>query len=263
MSAMKPNPAVRHDSTSNTVCSKIDPIIGAWFKKYRELYEWPPGTGRKKSEQKISDLLYSVFLSIHENNAGKFASSLVEIHLWKTKNRGNQSLRYCKNLHFLGEGYLHEIIELGPFDKTKKMEALINKLNVENCNLPICSAMASFIFCRKNVPILDRFLAQFFARKFDVDKVDDKTAHVLEYVKTIPFRLEEDGTGNLRLSVYTRIGFDYNLSKYINDFLLECDRIAQNLRQSEVQYCDIQEKLVDFYPIDVEMAIFSYMQKTA
>ncbi len=121
--------------------------------------------------------------------------------------------------------------------------------------------MASFIYNRHNEPILDRFLAQFFARKFKVDRIDDDKDHVLKYVKIIPFRLEDDGTGNFRLSVYTQSGFDDNLSKYINDFVPECDRIAQNLRQSNIQYCDIQGKMVEFYPIDVEMAIFSYAMK--
>jgi len=123
--------------------------------------------------------------------------------------------------------------------------------------------MASFIYNRQNVPILDRFLAQFFARKFSLNNVDDDTAQVIKYLKSIPFRLEDDGSGsgNLRLSVYSLPGFNYNLSEYTTEFVPECNRIAQILRQSNTTYCDTQGKMLEFYPIDVEMAIFSYATK--
>jgi hypothetical protein len=241
--------------------SNIYPSLGKWFKTYRESYEWPPGTGRIQSEQIISNLLSKVSSSIIERDNRKFALSLVEIHRWKTKNRQNTTTIYSETLDSHGDQYLTDLFNLGPFDTSEKLSVLIKKLKIYNCNLPVCSAMASFIYNRQSVPILDRFLAQFFSREFKVNDIDGETAQVLKCVKKIPFKLGYEGTPNLRLSVYSTSGFDYNLSKYINEFIAECNRISQNFRQSNFDYCDIHGKMVDFYPIDVEMAIFSYAMK--
>jgi len=80
-------------------------------------------------------------------------------------------------------------------------------------------------------------------------------------VKKIPFKLEYGGTENLRLSVYSDSGFEENLSKYIDILIPECNRIAQDLRRINIKYCDIQDHLTDFHPVDVEMAIFSNAMK--
>lgn len=241
--------------------SRIDPAIGAWFKKYRESYEWPPGSGRARSEQVILNLQSSVYSSIIDRDVQKLALSLAEIHRWKTQNRQDQTSKYCEALKSLRENYLEKIINLGPFTSTNNLEHLIRTLKVRNCNLPVCTATASFLFNRQAVPILDKFVSQFFTRQFKTNLVDKETAEVLRFVNNIPFRLEDGGTGSLRLSVYTPTGFDYNLSKYINDFVPECNRIAQSLRQSGISYNDTQGKLVEFNPIDIDMAIFSYATK--
>jgi hypothetical protein len=240
---------------------EIDPAIGTWFKKYRESYEWPLGTGRSRSEQVISNLQSSACSSILERDVQKLASSLIAIHRWKTQNRQDQTSKYCKTLESLGEPYLKKIIDLGPFTFTNNLELLIYKLKVRNCNLPVCTAAASFLFNRQSVPILDKFLSQFFTRQFKVNLVDKETLAVLQFVKKVPFRLEDGGTGSLRLSVYNQHGFDYNMSKYINDFVPECNRIAQSLRQSGISYNDTQGKLVEFNPIDIDMAVFSFASK--
>jgi hypothetical protein len=258
---MNDNRDVIDKSTSRINCSEIDPIVGTWYKKYRESYEWPPCTGRRQSEHIILNLHSEVSSSIIERNEKKFASSLIEIHRWKTKNQRGITSEYQKILNSKGAEYFTDIFNLGPFDTYEKLSFLIKKLKIYNCNLPVCSAMASFIYNRQNVPILDRFLAQFFAREFEINNVDDETAQVLRFVNTIPFKLGYEGTPNLRLSVYSPSGYNYNLSKYLTDFIPECSRIAQFLRQSNITYRDIQGKMVEFYPIDVEMAIFSYAMK--
>jgi len=240
---------------------KINSAIAGWFQKYRESYEWPPGTGRVGSEQIIQYLQSSVHSSINDRHEQKFAISLVEIHRWKTKNRQNRSLEYGKTLDALGSEYLTEIFNFSPFESIERLSFLIRKLKVFNCNLPICSAIASFLYNRKDVPILDRFVAQLITRDFRTAIVDGETVKVLQYIKQIPFRLEYDGTNNRRLSVYTPAGFEDNLVKYINDFVPECNRIAQDLRQLKIKYQDIHGKLVDFYPVDVEMSFFSYSMK--
>ena len=241
--------------------ANIDPSIEKWFKMYRESYEWPPCTGRKESEQIISKLQSSASSAINENQAGKLKTSLTDIYQWKTKNR--RTLDYRKTLDSLGEDYLHKIISLGPFNNTEKLESLINTLHVEYCNLPACSAIASFLFNRQDVPIFDRFLVLFFARKFKDNLVDEETTQVLRFVKRISFKIGPDGCGKLRPDIYGKNnpGFKVNFDKYIDEFVPECKRIAEYFHQSNTTYLDIQKKMVEFYPIDVEMAIFSYATK--
>jgi hypothetical protein len=238
----------------------IDPAIGAWFKKYRESYEWPRGDRRERSEQKIFNLHSSVRIAISDKDVKALAESLIAIHRWKTNNRSNTTAKYNQSLSSKKAEYFIRIFNLGPFDTTEKILPLIRKLNIPYCNLPVCSAMASFIYYRKYAPIIDRFGAQFFAKEVRVEK-DDETSRVLQYVKTIPFRCEDGGTGNLRLAVYSPTGFEDNLSKYINDFIPECNRIALELTQLNIKYCDVEGKLMEFFPVDVEMAIFSYATK--
>jgi len=259
---MSTNPEIEENASQEVKDAEIDPAVGAWFKKYRESYEWPRGTGRKKSERIIFALLSSVLSAISERQEKALAASLVEIHRWKTNNRSGITTEYQKIINSKKVEYFIEILNLSPFDTPEKLLVLIRKLKIPNCNLPVCSAMASFIYNRRNVPILDRFVAQFFVREFDIDEFDEDTKLVLQYVKKIPFKLEDDGNGNIRLSVYTLSGFEENLSKYIKGFVPECDRIAQDLRKSKVKYCDIQGNLKEFCPVDVEMAVFFYMMRT-
>jgi hypothetical protein len=150
------------------------------------------------------------------------------------------------------------LLWFGPFVNTQNLGILIEHLKVRNCNLPVCTAIASFLYGRQNVPILDKFLSQFFARKFKLNPVDGQTSQVLCYVTNINFRIEDGGTGSLRLAVYTRNGFNYNLSVYLNEFVPECVRIAKELGKSCIGYTDIHGECVEFLPIDVEMAVFSW-----
>jgi hypothetical protein len=203
----------------------------------------------------------SIQSSIIGRNEEKFAASLEEIHRWKNDNQRDISCKYRKNLDNMGSKYVADILGLAPFDNTENLSSLISKLKISECNLPTCSAIASFMYNRQDVPIIDRFVAQFFARKFQGDNVDEVTARVLQYLKKIPFKLEDGGTGKLRLAVYSDSGFENNLSKYLDMMIPECNRISQDLLRINVRYSDIQDKLTDFTPVDVEMAIFSYAMK--
>ena len=77
-------------------------------------------------------------------------------------------------------------------------------------------------------------------------------------MKNINFRIESDGTGGLRLAVFTPKGFNDNLNMYLNEFVPECVRIAKELSMSGIGYADIHGRCVEFLPIDVEMAVFSW-----
>jgi len=238
--------------------SGINPEIGKWFKTYRELYEWPPGKGRRDSEEHIACLYADAHVAIEQGRKGSLHSSLVEIHRWKTQNRQGQTSKYCSTLESLGTDYLDRLLELGPFANTKNLGILIEHLKVRNCNLPVCTAIASFLYRRQNVPILDKFLSQFFARKLRPNSYDVQTSEVLRYVENINFRIEDDGTGRLRLAVYTPNGFNDNLNMYLNEFTPECVRIAKELTLSGIGYADVHGQCVEFLPIDVEMTVFSW-----
>lgn len=238
--------------------SEISREIGGWFKAYRELYEWPPGVGRRASEENITRLHADAHVAIAEGHRDVLHSSLVEIHRWKTRNRQGQTSQYCRTLECLGIDYLDRLLGLGPFVNTQNLEILIEHLKVRNCNLPICTAIASFLYGRQNVPILDKFLSQFFARKFRLNSIDGQTSQVLCYVKNINFRIEDGGAGRLRLAVYTRDGFNWNLNMYLKQFAPECIRIAKELNDSGIGHTDIHGQCVEFSSIDVEMAVFSW-----
>lgn len=238
--------------------SEISPEIGRWFKAYRESYEWPLCAGRRASEEHINRLCADAHVAVAEGHRAALHSVLVEIHRWKTHNRGGQTSKYCRTLESLGMPYLNKLFGFGPFADIQNLGILMKHLKVTNCNLPICTAIASFLYGRQNVPILDKFLSQFFAWKFSLNSVDGQTSQVLCCVKNINFRIENGGADNLRLAVYTRPGFNYNLSVYLNEFVPECVRIAKELSRSGIGYTDIHGQCVEFLPIDVEMAVFSW-----
>jgi hypothetical protein len=232
--------------------------IETWFKQYRETYKWPLTIGRQSSEDNISRLNTLVRTAISENNRDKIISAFITVHRWKTQNHRDQTSKYRTTLESRDSNYFNRLQELGPFTTNQNLGKVIKLLKIRNCNLPVCTAIASFLYGRNVVPILDKYLSQFFTRRFKFDSVDEKTKQILNYVNIIPFRLEDGGTGKLRLSVYYQYGFDYNLDQYLTRFVPECTRIAKDLGQAEIHYNDIQGIEREFLPIDVEMAIFSY-----
>ncbi len=237
---------------------RISSEVGRWFRDYRESYEWPLNSGRRASEEHINRLRADAHKAVAAGNEDLLQSIFIEIHRWKTNNRQDQTSKYSKTLKSLNRDYFYKLLRFGPFINTHNLGNLIDHLKVKNCNLPVCTAIASFLYGRKKVPILDKFLSQFFARKFKLDSVDEQTNQVISFVRNINFRIEDGGTGSLRLAVYTPNGFKYNLSMYLTKFVPECSRIAEELNESGVGYTDINGQCAEFSPTDVEMAVFSW-----
>jgi len=76
---------------------------------------------------------------------------------------------------------MEELLQLGQgFKGTEHLHDVIEHLRQEYCNLPICTAIASFLYARQQVPIIDKFLSQFFAKRFKVQDVDGQTGKVLK-----------------------------------------------------------------------------------
>jgi hypothetical protein len=196
--------------------------------------------------------------AVSGRNIGALRSVFVKIHSWKTQNSHGQTSKYLKTLKGLDIEYFDRLLELAPFEETEKLWLLIGKLKVNHCNLSESIAIASFLFGRENVPILDTRLAQFFARRIPVEEVDEPTSLVLPLIPIINFRFEDGGSGKVRLAVYTPKAFNDNLSRYLNHFVPECTRIAEELNRPGFTYTDINGNFAHFSPVDVEMAIFSF-----
>lgn len=263
----------------------VSMVIGNWFKENRENYQWPEGVDRLNSEYGINVLASEVKAALDSNDVKALQDSLVSIHLWKTNNILGQTDKYQEYLESLGmiaskreikrkiqeTGntpkqmqwiYTEKLLKKSSFNGIDRLEEVIRYLKVRHCNLPACSAIASFLYGRLDVPVVDRFIAQFFAKEIHKNDISAGTHEVLYWITNIPFKLEDDGRGKgrLRLAVYTSRGFDYNLKQY-HQLVSECSDIADALNANGYSYDDINGFRQEFTPIDVDMAIFSWATK--
>lgn len=67
--------------------------------------------------------------------------------------------------------------------------------------------------------------------------------------------------GRLRLDVYSIHSFNSNLKSYIEEFVPECEHIADRLRSGMFSYSTIDASVKVFTAVDVEMSIFSWAVK--
>lgn len=239
-----------------------------FFRFWREHYEWPFGIGRKRSEEKIFELLNNTKNAILSGVGAHVQKLLVEIHRWKTNNQRGISERYEKVLTndtkvvpFLQSKFPLKSRKISP----TFFKELLDTLKIRNCNLPVCSAQASFLLNRK-LPVLDRFIAQFFSltmsqhildySQFDMNKI-------LRDIHPIRFRIEDSGTRRCvpRLAVYQKWSYKTNRSLFISQLIPELIKIAKLLNNEEVRYKDIHGIMQDFTCVDVEMAAFAFATK--
>jgi len=232
------------------------PAIGDWFRSHREKYEWPIGKGRKASEDDITDLLNKVQVAITNQNPNALKEAMVKIHCWKTQNRQNQTRKYENALALQPANYFQDLLKMAPFTGTTNVQRIIEHLKIQNCNLPVCTAIASFLYGRSSVAVVDKFLSMFFSFRCQVPTV------VIKYVKPIYFVLEQSGRG-LRLAVYNQGNYEKNRDIYVKDFLNECSDIANDLNRNGVTFYDGDGQKHLFLPVDVEMAIFAWCSKNA
>lgn len=239
-----------------------------FFRFWREQYEWPIGIGRKTSEEKIFELLNKTKNIILSGESSRIQKLLVGIHQWKTNNQRGISKKYgevlakdTKVVPFLKSNFPLKSPTLSPAFFRKLLETL----KIRNCNLPVCSAQASFLLKRK-LPVLDRFVAQFFSLTmskhiFNYTQFDIK--EVLQDIHPVMFRIEDSGTGFCipRLAVYQRRSYEKNRFLFINQLIPELIRIAKLLNKEEVKYEDIHGMTQDFSCVDVEMAAFAFATK--
>ena len=242
---------------------RVTPGVGKWFSGNREKYVWH-SKDRTTSERKIRELEDETTVAINSKDPETLQRLLVEIHRWKTNGRWTD--KYKESLKKCGTSYIHDILEKAPFNEANGLQEVINQLmKVNGCNLPTSTAIASFLYGRQDVPIVDRFTALFFAKQFRVSSVDCVTREVLDYVTTIEFKLDNggkklNGDRALRLA-YTQNAIKTNLRLYIADFVPECSRIARALNRDKFAYTSIDGTQQTFTTIDVEMAIFAWCMR--
>ena len=216
---------------------------------------------RTLSERKIRELKDEATVAINSKDPDTLLGLLQKIHRWKNRDRGIN--RYKESLKKCGTSYIAEILERAPFSKSKGLQEVIEQLmKVNGCNLPTATAIASFLYDRKDVCIFDRYLAMFFAKRFRVSSVDGATGDVLGFVTTIEFILHNggktlNGKRALRPS-YNPRAIETNVRLYICDFIPECSRIARALSSANVVYTCIDGSPQTFTATDVEMAIFAW-----
>ncbi len=166
--------------------------IGNWFKENREKYQWPEGASRYNSERKINMLAEEVRIALGNGDVNVLRDTLVSIHRWKTNNLLGGTNKYLKAMEKRNyRDYCSGLLNFGPFANTLHLDDVIKYLKIPHCNLPVCSAVASFLYDRKDVPIADRFVAQFFTKEIHRNEVSPDTLEVLDWIDPIPFRLED------------------------------------------------------------------------
>ena len=242
---------------------RVTPRVGKWFSSNREKYVWH-SKDRTTSERKLRELKDETTEAINSKDPESLLGLLVEIHRWKNRGRGID--KYTDSLKKCGTSYIDEILEKTPFSKSEGLQEVIEQLmKVDGCNLPTSTAIASFLYGRRDVCIFDRYLAMFFAKRFRVSSVDGVTGDVLDCVTTIEFRLDNGGkklNGNRALRpTYNQKGVKTNVQLYTCDFIPECSRIARALGSENVVYTCIDGSPQTFTATDVEMAIFAWCKR--
>lgn len=179
-----------------------------FYKYWRENYQWPVDNTRQRSEERIAKLLKETSVALRDlSSLGK--PLLQKIDYWKTQNRGRTTDKYIRILDKDTQIIPNLQKLLFPVSRPKSLQfikELIDVLRVKYANLPVCSAQTSFL-CNRAVPILDRFVAQFFSRTVSPEILSFARFDMPEVLRDItPVSLvtEDDGTHKCRprLAVY-------------------------------------------------------------
>lgn len=235
--------------------------VGKWFKQNRESYSWPTGQSRQQSEESIDSLSGETRAALASGDTESLKQALVNIRNWENNNRRAVTNRYRRELESKGGTYLEDLLSASTFNDTDNLEGVVRHLEVRECNLPTCTAIASFLYGRKSVPIVDTLVAQFFAGRFSRFDLDSATVSAIQWIEHIAFKLEDPGNGRLRLAVYKPSDFESTLELFIHRLVPECERISQALSASGHTYDGIDSDGLEFTPVDVEMATFSWSSR--
>ena len=239
----------------------IPEAVGIWFRQNRESYSWPDGRTRQQSEQLIATVLNGTRAALESGDADSLRQALIDVHSWKNFNMRGVINRYRRRLNRLGDGYADDLRALSSFTDADNLEAVVRHLLIRDCRLPDCAAMASFLYGRDAAPALDKYVAQFFDRSFSRYDLDDETKAAIEAIGHIGFRVEEDGSGRLRVATFNEDWVEENVLHYVNEMVPECARLADALNAAGHTYAALDGSERPYAPVDVEMAIFAWSSR--
>jgi len=235
-----------------------------FFEYWRMQYRWPLDRSREESESKISELLNQAETATNSGNERLLENTLVSIHRWKTQNQSGITDRYRIVLAKSPKSVrnLKRVLLTHPPLNSDIANDLIGILRMKNSNLPVCTAQVSFL-CGRRFPILDRFVAQFFARVVSPRILELPMFNVREVfrdIRPIPFIIEDDGTGKCkpRLAVYQNSNYERNRELFIHQLIPELDGIAKALNNEQVEFRSVNGESMQFSSVDVEMAVFAF-----
>ena len=235
--------------------------VGKWFKQNRESYSWPDGRTRQQSEELIASLLDQTREALDSGDAASLRQALIDVHSWKNFNMRGVINRYRRTLTAEGDSYIEKLRNLSAFTGADNLEEVVRHLLIPNCRLPDCAAMASFLYGRDAAPALDKYVAQFFNRGFSRYDLGDETKAAIEAVDHIGYRLEEDGSGRLRVATFNDDWVEQNVLCYVNEMVPECARVSDVLNDSGHTYTALDGSELPYASVDVEMAIFSWSSR--
>jgi hypothetical protein len=242
----------------------INRRVADFFQYWREHYQWPLRRSRHKTEQKIQEFKENSLAAVASVKVERLASTLIQIHSWKTRNQAQITDKYARQLDKEPKR-LRELQKLLPLTIDTPNEQLKKALDImrfPDCNLPVCTAQLSFLSGRQ-FPILDRFLAQFCSRKVHpqiLQWAEYDIQNVFEIIERIDFDLEDDGRGKgvPRLAVYNEKPYRKNRNLFVDDLIPQFERIAEQLQEADMPYQGIDRKQHPFTSVDLQMAIFIF-----
>ena len=232
--------------------------VGKWFKRNRETYSWPDGRSRQQSEELIAELAAQTRDALDSGDSASLRQALIDVHAWKNFNMRGIINRYRRTLTRKGDAYVEYLRSLSSFTGADNLEAVVRSLMIPNCGLTECASIASFLYGRDATPVLDRFVAQFFNRSFSRYDLDDETKAAIEEIGHIGFRVEEDGSGRIRVARFNEDWVEENVLRYVNEMAPECARLSDALNAAGHTYAALDGSERTYAPVDVEMAIFAW-----
>lgn len=235
-----------------------------FYVDWRQSYRWPLKNDRVSSERRIRSILNEVRVAFRTSGVDSLGRALVHIHGWKTGQQRGITRKYEESLRKRRELLTHL---LGFLPSTQLVtpdffSSLLDDLRIPFCNLPVCSAQASFLLDRLT-PIIDRFVAQFFSIKVSRSILELQgydMNRIFQDIVSVPFEIEDDGRGICvpRLAVYGNSCYRSNRDLFVRNLLPELRRIARVLNNEGMYFRGIDRVNHEFTDVDVEMAVFAF-----
>ena len=242
----------------------IDRRVADFFQYWREHYQWPLRRTRVKTELKIQEFAENASKAVASGKVERLASTLMQIHRWKTRNQAGITDSYARQLQKEPKRVreLHKLLPITSETPDAVLKKSLDLMRFPDCNLPVCTAQLSFLSGRV-FPILDRFLAQFFNRKVHpmiLQWADYDITHVFETIGKIDFALEDDGRGKgvPRLAVYSDPSYRKNRNLYVEQLIPQLKTLAETFQAAEITYQGINRQPKQFTSVDLQMAIFIF-----